>query len=86
MDIRYSSKSSKDLKRISRGDKKSAEMIIKEIERYAQNLNDYFDIKYLKGPFGDLKRLRVGNYRVIFDDENSTLSIYRVYHRQEAYS
>ncbi len=86
MEIRYSSKSSKDLIRISKGDKKSAERIAKEIERYAQSPNERFDIKYLKGPLGDLKRLRVGSYRIIFDDENSILSIYQVYHRQEGYS
>ncbi len=29
--------------------------------------------------------MRVGNYRVIFDDEDNILSVYEIKHRQGAY-
>lgn len=85
MDIRYSAKAEKQLKKIHKGDKKSAVMIIDAIEKYAYNPYSNFDVKELKGNYGDFKRLRVGNYRVIFDDENNILSIYEIKHRQGAY-
>ncbi len=68
MEIRYSEKAYKQIKKIFKGDKKSAKIIIKEIEAYAANPSGNFDIKILKGKFEDIKRLRVGNYRIIFDD------------------
>lgn len=86
MEIEYSEKSLKQLKRICKGDKKSAKMIIDCIERYAKNPSDKFDIKILKGQYGDFKRLRVGNYRVIFEDEGNIMLIYEVKHRQESYN
>ncbi|NTU41624.1 MAG: type II toxin-antitoxin system RelE/ParE family toxin [Nitrospirales bacterium] len=85
MEIRYSDKAVKQIARISKGDRKSAQMILQAIEAYAENPSGSFDIKALKGRYGDFKRLRVGNYRVIFDDEGLVMSIYEIKHRQEAY-
>mgnify|MGYP001612460347 CR=1 FL=1 len=85
MEIRYSEKSSKQIARIKKGDRKSAMMIIEAIEAYAENPSGNFDVKVLKGKYEDLKRLRVGNYRIIFEDDGNTMSIYEVKHRQEAY-
>jgi addiction module RelE/StbE family toxin len=66
MKIRYSEKAEKQIKKIFKGGRTSAKMIIKAIEAYAENPSGNFDIKTLKGKFEDLKRLRIGNYRVIF--------------------
>ena len=85
MEIRYSEKATKQIKRIHKGDSKIAEKILKSIEAYAGNLSRKFDIKILKGKYGDFKRLRVGNYRIIFEDEENIISIYEIKHRQEAY-
>ena len=85
MEIRYSEKAVKQIRKIHKGDKKSAELIIKIIEGYSKNPGGNFDVKVLKGKYGDLKRLRVGNYRVIFDEEGNIMSIYEIKHRQEAY-
>lgn len=38
------------------------------------------------GKFEDLKRLRVGNYRVIFDENLVIINIYEIKHRQGAYN
>ena len=84
MEIRYSEKAVRQISKIHRGDRKSAALIIKTIEAYAKNPSGNFDLKTLKGKYEDLKRLRIGNYRVIFDDEGHTMSIYEVKHRQEA--
>jgi mRNA interferase RelE/StbE len=86
MDIRYSEKAEKQIKKIYKGNKKNAAMIISAIESFAQSSkqNDS-DIKILKGKSGNFKRLRIGNYRVIFEDNETIMLIYEVRHRQEAY-
>jgi len=84
-EILYSEKSSKQFARIKKGDRKSTALIIEAIEAYAENPSGNFDVKILKGKYEDLKRLRVGNYRIIFEDDGNTMSIYEVKHRQEAY-
>jgi mRNA interferase RelE/StbE len=85
LEIKYSEKAVKQLKKIHKGDRKSAAMILKTIETYAVKPSGRFDVKILKGKFGDLKRLRAGNYRVIFDDEKNVILVYEIKHRQEAY-
>jgi mRNA interferase RelE/StbE len=85
MEIRYSEKADKQLKKICKGDKRSAIMIIKAIESYVKNPHGYFDVKVLKGKYGEFKRLRAGNYRIIFEEDNQIMLIYEIKHRQEAY-
>lgn len=85
MEIVYSVKAAKQLKNIARGDKKSAQMIILRIESYSKNPSKRHDVKLLKGRFGLFKRLRIGNYRVLFDDKNRIMSIYEIKQRQGAY-
>ena len=84
MKIRYSQKAVKQLKTIAKGDKKSAAMILAEVEAYSRDPQGRFDVKVLKGKLGDIKRLRVGKYRILFDD-NDIMSVYEVKHRREAY-
>ena len=83
--IKYTEKAAKQLRRIFKSDRKSARMIVAAIEDYALNHGHQHDIKILQGQFQDLKRLRVGNYRVIFDEDMIVINIYEVKHRQEAY-
>jgi mRNA interferase RelE/StbE len=85
MKILYAEKAEKQLKRIVKGDRSAASMIINVIESYAANPAGVFDIKLLKGRYGNFKRLRIGNYRVIFSDEENVMQIYEIKHRQEAY-
>lgn len=86
MEIRYSGKARKQLKRICRGDRKSATLITNIIERYTENPQGMFDIKILKGKQGNFKRLRTGDYRIIFEENANTMSIYEIKHRQGAYN
>jgi mRNA interferase RelE/StbE len=85
MKIRYSQKAVKQLKTIAKGDKKSAAMMLAAVEAYSGDPQGRFDVKALKGKLGDIKRLRVGKYRILFDDNNDIMSVYEVKHRREAY-
>jgi addiction module RelE/StbE family toxin len=86
MEIKYSERAVKQFKQIHKGDKKSVKLIVETIEAYGQNPVGSFDIKVLKGKYGEFKRLRVGKYRIIFDDDGNVMFIYEVKHRQEAYN
>ncbi len=86
MEIKYSEKAVKQIKQIYKGDKKSARMIIETIEVYAKNPGGNFDVKVLKGKYGEFKRLRAGKYRIIFDNDGNIMFVYEVKHRQEAYN
>ncbi|MCX6152193.1 MAG: type II toxin-antitoxin system RelE/ParE family toxin [Ignavibacteriales bacterium] len=44
------------------------------------------NIKMLKGEFKGLYRLRVGDYRIIFDVENNIITILAILHRKSAYN
>jgi mRNA-degrading endonuclease RelE of RelBE toxin-antitoxin system len=62
MEARYSQKAVKQLKNILKGDRNSAIMIVEHIEKYLKNPHEKFDIKILRGKYGDFSRLRAGNY------------------------
>ena len=83
--IVYSETAVKQLKRIAKGDRKSASMIIERKESYAAAPSSAHNVKVLKGRLGSFKRLRAGNYRIIFDEKSCVLYIYEVKHRQVAY-
>jgi len=51
-----------------------------------ENPQGKHDVKTLEGELGKFKRLRAGNYRIIFDDEGKVMYIYEVKQRQGAYS
>jgi mRNA-degrading endonuclease RelE of RelBE toxin-antitoxin system len=85
MNILYSEKAEKQLKKIFKGNKQAALLILNAIEAYRENPAGNSDIKLLKGKYGDFKRLRVGVYRIIFDDTGNVIMIYEIKHRQEAY-
>jgi mRNA interferase RelE/StbE len=63
--------------------KGTAERILDALEKMADNLTG--DVKHLTG-FSPEWRLRVGDYRVLFEIEPSNrIVVYRVRHRREAY-
>lgn len=70
----------KDLKKI---DKKQALKILK----YIKNLEKYphlANIKRLKNHYPPM-RYRIGDYRVLFEVEDSTIIVVNIKHRKEAY-
>ena len=62
--------------------KKTLELIIKKIEILENNLTG--NVKHLTN-FTPEYRLRVGNYRILFEVEGEYIKIYRIKHRKEAY-
>ena len=73
-------RASKDLRRIQKQD---ASRIVDALERLVDNL--FGDVKRLTN-FTPEYRLRVGQYRVLFEIENeNAIVVYRIVHRREAY-
>jgi len=71
---------SKDLKRLGRGE---AERVL---ARLAEELPERaHSCPELKGKFSGLRKLRVGDYRVIFAIVGDTAIVTRIRHRQDAY-
>ncbi len=70
----------KDLKKMQKGDLKR---IFNGLEILADDLTG--DVKRLTG-FSPEFRLRIGNYRILFEIENDDkIIVYRVIHRKDAY-
>jgi len=68
---------------ISHLDKKEARRIIDKIENnLAENAESY---PVLKGEFAGLRKMRVGDYRVVFTIMDKNILILRIGHRREIY-
>ncbi|MFM6250668.1 MAG: type II toxin-antitoxin system RelE family toxin [Dolichospermum sp.] len=77
--IEFKPKAIKDLQKIPVNDR---EPIINKIEAMQDDLQG--DVKRLTN-FTPEYRLRVGDYRVLFEVEEQTIIVYRVKHRSKAY-
>ncbi len=78
-DLRFKPRSLKDLKRLPA---KHQQRIIEGIERLSKDLAG--DVRKLTR-FSPEYRLRVGNYRVLFEIQGSAITIYRIRHRRDVY-
>jgi mRNA interferase RelE/StbE len=78
--VEFKPRAIKDLKAI---DKSEARHIIEKIELMKIDLAG--DVKRLTN-FTPEFRLRVGDYRVLFETDGEKVVIYRVRHRKDAYS
>ena len=78
--IEFKPKSIKDLKKIPQLE---VDKIFIKIEQMKLDLHG--DVKKLTN-FTPEYRLRVGNYRILFEVENRTIVIYRIISRKDAYS
>lgn len=77
--IQFKPRAVKDIERLS---SRMQLQIIKSIEVMSNDLKG--DVKRLTN-FTLEYRLRVGDYRVLFEIENKNIVVYRVRHRREAY-
>lgn len=77
--LRFEKRALKDLNRLEKRDR---ERIIAGIE--GMTLDMIGDVKKLS-VFKPRYRLRVGNFRVLFEVENSEFAIHRIKDRREAY-
>ena len=79
MNLICETKFKKDLKKI---DKQEQEKIILKI----QNLKDYPNIPNIKKIYNaNMYRLRIGNYRVLFNIIEDTIIIKQIKHRKDIY-
>jgi mRNA interferase RelE/StbE len=78
-DLQFKPKALKDLEALASQD---AARVLRKVDVLRQDLSG--DVKHLTN-FSPSYRLRVGNFRVLFELENTTVMIYRVLHRREAY-
>lgn len=78
--IRYKKSIAKDLKSIQ---KKDRARILDEIDR--QLVEHPKEQRQLKGRFSGLRRLRVGNYRVIYSVLDDEVWVLRIGHRGRVY-
>ena len=74
----------KALKQLQKLDKSIASNILDGIEEYFANPIST-KIKKLKTPFDGAYRLRIGDYRVIFYQEDGLVLISKIAHRRQAY-
>ncbi len=67
--------------------KKISEPFKTQIKKAVQGLENYPDVSNIKRltNFQPLYRMRVGNYRVLFDIEDNTIFVARIRHRKEVY-
>ncbi|MGI8641182.1 MAG: type II toxin-antitoxin system RelE family toxin [Pyrinomonadaceae bacterium] len=77
--IEFKPRATKDLRSINRAD---AQKILAKIRAMENDLTG--NVKHLTD-FEPQYRLRVGDYRVLFDIENDSAIVYRIKHRREAY-
>ena len=77
--VKFKPKAIKDCKSI---DKKRLKVIFFKIELLSNNLQG--DVKKLTS-FTPEYRLRVGDYRILFETGKDEIIIYRIMHRKEAY-
>lgn len=80
-DIQYDPKAIKQLQKLN---KQIASNILDGIEEYFQNPIST-KIKKLKTPFDGGYRLRLGDYRVIFYQEDEFILISKIAHRKQVY-
>ncbi|MDD2653350.1 MAG: type II toxin-antitoxin system RelE/ParE family toxin [Sulfurimonas sp.] len=74
----------KALKQLQKMDKSIASKVLDGIEEFASN-PVLTKIKKLKTPFDGAYRLRIGDYRVVFYQENDFMLISKIAHRKEVY-
>ena len=80
-DIQYDPKAVKQLQKLN---KTISAQILNGIEEYFSN-PIATKVKKLKTPFDGAYRLRVGDYRVIFYEEDSLILISKIAHRKQVY-
>jgi len=80
MIVKIDDKAIKDLTKIHKAEVNKIFSKIEELEKFPQVPN----LKKLTN-FHPPYRLRVGNYRVLFDIVNDKITVYRVKHRKESY-
>jgi mRNA interferase RelE/StbE len=81
MIVKIDDKAIKDLSKIHKGEVSKIFSKIEELEKFP-NIPNVKKLDNFEPPY----RLRVGNYRVLFDIEQNTITVYRIRHRKKSYT
>jgi mRNA interferase RelE/StbE len=81
MIVKIDDKAIKDLSKIHKGEVSKIFSKIEELEKFP-NIPNVKKLNNFEPPY----RLRVGNYRVLFDIEQNTITVYRIRHRKKSYT
>ncbi|MBI5400079.1 type II toxin-antitoxin system RelE/ParE family toxin [Candidatus Saganbacteria bacterium] len=83
-DVLFTNQAKKELSKIQRGSPKDAKSIFNSIIELSNNPSIG---KFLHGDLKGRRKLRVGDYRVIYKTEHKELIVYivRIAHRKEVY-
>ncbi len=80
MIVKIDDKAIKDLSKIHKGEVSKIFSKIEELEKFP-NIPNIKKLNNFEPPY----RLRVGNYRALFDIEDNTITVYRIKHRKKSY-
>ena len=77
----------KTLRRLSQKNKALVQRIVNSLADLAKLNQEPLQGKPLKGPLKGSDRIRVGDYRVIYDivEEDNTVLVWKMQHRREVY-
>jgi mRNA interferase RelE/StbE len=78
--IKYKKSIARDLGRL---DKKEARRILDKIEKDLSERADSYPV--LKGEFAGLRKMRIGDYRIIFTIMDNDIIVLRIGHRRDVY-
>jgi len=81
MIVKIDDKAIKDLSKIHKGEVSKIFSRIEDLEKFP-NIPNIKKLNNFEPPY----RLRVGNYRVLFDIEQNTITVYRIRHRKKSYT
>jgi len=71
-------------KQLEKFDEETREYILNKVRELKQGFSSRLDIKKLRG-YKNHYRLRVGDYRILFEMENYKIIIYAILPREKAY-
>ena len=74
----------KSHKQLEKFDEETREYILNKVRELKQGFSSRLDIKKLRG-YKNHYRLRVGDYRILFEMENYKIIIYAILPREKAY-
>ena len=78
--INYKKSVTRDLSHL---DKKEARRIIEKLEKELSARAESYPV--LKGEFSGLRKMRVGDYRIVFTVDDENVFVLRIGHRKEVY-
>jgi len=75
----------KDIQKVKGPQKDQVKIFLEKLYTESSTLENFYNIKKLKGGKGNFFRIRFGEYRLGYERRESEIIIYRILHRKEIY-